>query len=58
MDKTQLTLKQFEDLVSQGYQTIPVYKRILEAAIINKINKSRDPVKIIKNLIKELKGIK
>jgi anthranilate synthase component 1 len=29
MDKTQLTLKQFEDLVSQGYQTIPVYKRIL-----------------------------
>ena len=58
MDKTQLTLKQFEDLVSQGYQTIPVYKRILEATIINKINKSTDPVKKIKNLIKELKGIK
>ena len=55
MDKTQLTLKQFEDLVSQGYQTISVYKRILEAAIINK---STDPVKIIKNLTKELKGIK
>ena len=45
MDKTQLTLKQFEDLVSQGYQTIPVYKRILEAVVINKINKSTDPVK-------------
>ena len=29
MDKTQLTLKQFKDLVSQGCQTIPVYKRIL-----------------------------
>ena len=29
MDKTQLSLKQFEDLVSQGHQTIPVYKRIL-----------------------------
>ena len=58
MDKTQLTLKQFEDLVSQGYQTIFAYKRILEAAIINKINESTDPVKIIKNLIKELKGIK
>ena len=29
MDKTQLSLKQFEDLASQGHQTIPVYKRIL-----------------------------
>ena len=29
MDKTQLTLDEFQDLVSQGCQTIPVYKRIL-----------------------------
>jgi tryptophan synthase alpha chain len=31
---------------------------VVGSAIINKINKSTDPVKIIKNLIKELKGIK
>jgi len=29
MDKTQLTYKEFQDLVSQGCETIPVYKRIL-----------------------------
>ena len=29
MDKTQLTYKEFQDLVSQGNRTIPVYKRIL-----------------------------
>ncbi len=29
MDKTQLIYEEFQDLVSQGYQTIPVYKRIL-----------------------------
>ncbi|MBT5721630.1 MAG: anthranilate synthase component I [Candidatus Marinimicrobia bacterium] len=29
MDKTQLTYKEFQDLVSQGCQTVPVYKRIL-----------------------------
>ncbi len=29
MDKTQLTYNEFKDLVSQGCQTIPVYKRIL-----------------------------
>ena len=29
MDKTQLTYKYFQDLVSQGCQTVPVYKRIL-----------------------------
>ena len=29
MDKTQLTYDEFQDLVSQGCQTVPVYKRIL-----------------------------
>tara|TARA_B100001123_G_C15323688_1_gene1028792 strand:- start:1914 stop:3398 length:1485 start_codon:yes stop_codon:yes gene_type:complete len=29
MDKTQLIYEEFQDLVAQGYQTIPVYKRIL-----------------------------
>ena len=31
---------------------------VVGSAIINKINKTTDPIKIIKNLIKELKGIK
>ena len=29
MDKTQLTYDEFQDLVSDGYGTVPVYKRIL-----------------------------
>ena len=29
MDKTQLTYDEFQNLVSQGHQTIPVYKRFL-----------------------------
>ena len=29
MDKTQLTYKEFQNLVSQEHQTIPVYKRFL-----------------------------
>ena len=29
MDKTQLTYDEFQDLISDGYGTVPVYKRIL-----------------------------